>query len=595
MGQYTAPLRDIQFVLHELIGAEMAMKEIPAYADVDRQTMDQVLEEAGKFCSEVLFPLNLVGDKEGCVFSPGGHVATPTGFKNAYQQYVDAGWPSLACATEYGGQGLPLLMYSVLTEMQCAANQAWTAYSGLSHGAYECLHAVGTAELKKLYLPKLVSGEWTGTMCLTEPHCGTDLGLLNTKAQPQDDGSYALTGTKIFISGGEHDMTENIVHLVLARLPGAPQGSKGISLFLVPKFLPDADGNPGVRNRVECGSIERKMGIHGNSTCVMNFDGARGWLLGAPNKGLSAMFVMMNASRVMIGLQCVGLTDVAYQNSLSYAKDRLQMRSATGAKSPEKMADPIIVHPDVRRMLLTQKAYAEGGRALAYWTALHIDREFSHPNEEVRIESAEMVALMTPIFKAFASDNAFECTNLGVQVLGGHGYIHEWGMEQFVRDAKVSVLYEGTNGIQALDLLGRKVLSDNGLKLKKFATIVQIFVDEQSTSAQMKEFIDPLIDIRAKVLALTAEISMLAEHEPNEVGSAATHYLRVVGHFVYAYFWARMACIALDKEGSDDRIYASKLATARFYFARLLPETEYHLRAARAGASSLMEVELDLF
>jgi len=594
MGQYTAPLRDMQFVMHELLKVESELKAMPAHADLDAETINQVLEEAGKFCSEVVFPINQSGDIEGCTWN-NGVVTTPAGFKQAYEQYVEAGWPSLGCDPEFGGQGLPLFVNNALFEMLNSANQAWTMYPGLSHGAYECLHEHGTPEQQSLYLPKLVSGEWTGTMCLTEPHCGTDLGILRTKAVPDTDGSYLVTGTKIFISSGEHDLAANIIHLVLARLPDAPPGTKGISLFVVPKFLPDADGKPGERNGIQCGSIEHKMGIHGNATCVMNLDAARGWLVGEPHRGLNAMFVMMNAARLGVGMQGLGLTEVAYQNSLAYAKERLQMRSLSGIKAPEKAADPIIVHPDVRRLLLTQKAYAEGARAFAYWTALQLDKELTHEDEAVRRESADLVALLTPVIKAFITDNAFEATNHGLQIFGGHGFIREWGMEQYVRDARINMIYEGTNAIQSLDLLGRKVLGDMGAKLKKFGALVTEFVEEEGLKPEMQEFINPLADIGDKVQKLTMEIGMKAMANPDEVGAAAVPYLRTVGHLVYSYFWARMARIALDKEDSGDIFYQSKLATARFYFAKLLPETASTIRAARAGAKSMMDVDVALF
>ncbi|CAJ91610.1 Acyl-CoA dehydrogenase related to the alkylation response protein AidB [Cupriavidus necator] len=595
MGQYTAPLRDMQFVLHELLGAEAELKAMPPHADIDADTINQVIEEAGKFCSDVVFPLNQVGDREGCTYVGDGVVKAPTGFKEAYQQYVEAGWPALACDPEFGGQGLPIVINNVVYEMLNSAGQAWTMYPGLSHGAYEALHAHGTPELQQTYLPKLVSGVWTGTMCLTEPHCGTDLGILRSKAEPQADGSYLISGTKIFISAGEHDMAENIIHLVLARLPDAPGGTKGISLFVVPKFIPDANGNPGERNGIKCGSIEHKMGIHGNATCVMNLDGARGWMVGEPNKGLNAMFVMMNAARLGVGAQGLGLTEVAYQNSLAYAKDRLQMRALTGPKAPDKPADPIIVHPDVRRMLLTQKAYAEGGRAFSYWTALQIDRELSHPDEAVRKQAGDLVALLTPVIKAFLTDNAFTSTNEGMQVFGGHGYIAEWGMEQYVRDARINMIYEGTNTIQALDLLGRKILGDMGARMKAFGKIVQEFVEAEGTNEAMQEFINPLADIGDKVQKLTMEIGMKAMGNADEVGAAAVPYLRVVGHLVFSYFWARMAKIALEKEASGDKFYTAKLATARFYFARLLPETAAEIRKARAGSATLMALDADLF
>ena len=594
MGQYIAPLRDMQFVMHELLNVESELKDLPNHADLDAETINQVLEEAGKFCSDVLFPLNRSGDEEGCSWND-SVVTTPKGFKEAYQQYVEAGWPALACDPDFGGQGLPVLVNNAVYEMMNSANQAWTMYPGLSHGAYECLHEHGTAEQKATYLAKLVSGEWTGTMCLTEPHCGTDLGMLRTKAAPNSDGSYAITGTKIFISSGEHDMAGNIIHLVLARLPDAPIGTKGISLFVVPKFLPDASGNVGERNGIKCGSIEHKMGIHGNSTCVMNLDDARGWLVGEANRGLNAMFVMMNAARLGVGSQGLGLTEVTYQNSLVYAKERLQMRSLSGAKAPEKAADPIIVHPDVRRMLLTQKAYAEGARAFSYWTALQLDKELSHGDESVRKESADMVALLTPVIKAFLTDNAYEATNHGVQVYGGHGFIREWGMEQYVRDARINMIYEGTNSIQSLDLLGRKVLGDMGAKLKKFGKLVSDFVEEEGVKPEMQEFINPLGDIGDKVQKLTMEIGMKAMANPDEVGAAAVPYMRTVGHLVFSYFWARMARIALDKQAGGDQFYQAKLATARFYFAKLLPETASTIRAARAGAKPMMDVDVALF
>ncbi|MFI4939282.1 MAG: acyl-CoA dehydrogenase C-terminal domain-containing protein [Burkholderiales bacterium] len=596
MGQYIAPLRDMQFVLHELLHVEDELKQLPKHAEIDADIINQVLEEAGKFTSEVLFPLNHSGDREGCRLNNETHaVTTPKGFKEAYKQYAEAGWPSLSCDPEYGGQGLPLVLNNSCYEMMNSSNQAWTMYPGLSHGAYECLHEHGTAEQKNLYLPKLVSGEWTGTMCLTEPHCGTDLGMLRSKAEPQADGSYKITGGKIFISAGEHDMTDNILHLVLARLPDAPTGTKGISLFIVPKFLPNADGSLGARNAVICSAIEEKMGIHGNSTCQINLDSATGWMIGQPNKGLNAMFVMMNAARLGVGMQSLGLNEVAYQNALIYAKDRIQARSLTGVKAPDQPADPIIVHPDVRRMLLTAKAYAEGARAFCSYVALQIDKELNHPDEEVRKEAADQVALLTPIIKAFITDNAWVATSEAMQVFGGHGYIAESGMEQYVRDARINMIYEGTNTIQSLDLLGRKVLMDNGAKLRQFGAQVQAFVEENGADEAMSEFITPLADLGDKVIKLTMEIGMKAFQNQDEVGAAAVPYLRVAGHLVYAYFFARMAKIALAKQDSGDKFYQSKLGTARFYFARLLPETAMLIRQARSGSKSLMELDADLF
>ena len=600
MPQYTPPLRDMQFVIHELLGAVDELKALPPHAEIDAATIDAVLEEGGKFAAEVLFPLNLSGDQEGCTLDKATHeVRTPKGFKQAYAKFTEGGWPSLSCDPAYGGQGLPHLVSQCFNEMMNSANQAWAMYPGLSHGAYACLHHHGSQTQKALYLPKLTSGEWTGTMCLTEPHCGTDLGLLRTKAEPiadgSADGSYKLTGQKIFISAGEHDLAENILHLVLARLPDAPAGSKGISLFVVPKFIANADGTLGARNPIFCGALEHKMGIHGNATAQLNLDGAVGTLVGQPNKGLPAMFVMMNAARLGVGNQSLGLTEVAYQNAAAYARDRLQMRSLSGPKAPDKPADPIIVHPDVRKMLLTARAYAEGGRALAMYTVLLLDKELSHPDEAVRKECADEVSLLTPIVKAFFTDNAWIATSHCLQVFGGHGYIAEWGMEQYVRDARINMIYEGTNTIQSLDLLGRKVLGDNGAKLKKFGQRIARFVEDEGTNEAMQEFVNPLADLGDKVTKLTTELGMKALANADEVGAAAVDYLRVVGHLVFAYFWARMAKIALEKQGSGDPFYTAKLATARFYFAKLLPETASLIRTARAGLAPLMAMDEALF
>ncbi len=596
MPQYHAPLRDMQFVLHEVLKVQDEFQHMPRFAEVDADTVNAVLEQGAKFCEQVIFPLNKPGDEQGCQHDKNTQtVTTPQGFKQAYQQYIEGGWAALACEPEYGGQGLPQTLNQVFFEMANAANQAWTMYPGLTHGAYECLHAHGTEEQKTLYLPKLTSGEWTGTMCLTEPHCGTDLGLLRTKAEPSGDGSYRLSGQKIFISSGEHDMAVNIVHLVLARLPDAPAGSKGISLFVVPKFLPQPDGTLGTRNLIHCNGIEHKMGIHANATCQMYLDGAQGWLVGEPNKGLQAMFVMMNAARLAVGVQSLGLSEVAYQNAVVYAKDRLQMRSVSGVKAPEKAADPIIVHPDVRKMLLTARAYVEGGRALAYFAALQIDRELHHPDAEVRKEAADLLALLTPITKAFLTDNGWIATSNCLQVYGGHGYIAEWGMEQFVRDARINMIYEGTNTIQSLDLLGRKVLMDNGARLKKLGKLVQDFIEEEGVKEEMQEFINPLADLGDKVTKLTMELGMKAMGNQDEVGGAAVDYLRVCGHLVFAYFFARMARIALDKQNSGDPFYSAKLHTARFYFQRLLPETAFAIRAARSGVANLLAMPQELF
>ena len=596
MPQYTPPLRDMQFVMHEVLHVVDELKMLPAHADIDADTINAVLEEGGKFASQVIAPLNQSGDAEGCVLDKSTHeVKTPAGFKAAYEKYVEGGWPALSCDPAYGGQGLPHIVNQSFYEMLNSSNQAWTMYPGLSHGAYEALHAHGSDAQKALYLPKLTSGQWTGTMCLTEPHCGTDLGLLRTKAEPQPDGTYRITGAKIFISAGEHDMAENIVHLVLARLPDAPAGSKGISLFVVPKFNVNADGALGSRNSIHCGGLEHKMGIHANATAQIVLEGAVGTLVGQPNKGLAAMFVMMNAARLGVGMQSLGLTEVAYQNAVAYAKERIQMRSLSGPKNPDKPADTIIVHPDVRKMLLTARAYAEGGRALAMWTTLMIDKELASDDEDERADCADLVALITPIVKAFLTDNAWIATSHCMQVFGGHGYIREWGMEQFVRDARINMIYEGTNTIQSLDLLGRKVLADNGKKLKKFGKLVTDFIEEEGTNEAMQEFVNPLADIGDKVTKLTTELGMKAFGNADEVGAAAVDYLRVCGHLVFAYFWARMAKVALEKQGGGDPFYKAKLATARFYYAKLLPETAGLIRTARAGLAPLMEMEEALF
>jgi alkylation response protein AidB-like acyl-CoA dehydrogenase len=594
MPTYTPPLRDMQFVMHEVLKVTDEYKAMPRHADVDVDTINAILEEGGKFASEVTFPLNITGDEEGCTLDKETHeVTTPKGFKAAYAKYVEGGWPALSCDPEYGGQGLPIVVNQAFYEMLNSANQAWTMYPGLTHGAYEALHEHGTPEQKQTYLPKLTSGEWTGTMCLTEPHCGTDLGMLRTKAEPQADGTYRITGNKIFISAGEHDFVSNIVHLVLARLPDAPQGSKGISLFIVPKFLVNADGSVGQRNGVYCGGLEHKMGIHGNATAQIVLENAVGTLVGEPNKGLNAMFVMMNAARIGVGMQSLGLTEVAYQNALAYAKDRIQMRSLSGTKAKDKPADPIIVHPDVRKMLLTAKAYAEGGRALAMFCSVLIDRELHHPDEKVRKEAAEMVALLTPIVKAFLTDNGHIATNACMQVFGGHGFIKEWGMEQFVRDNRINMIYEGTNTIQSLDLLGRKVLQNNGATLKKFGKLVAQLVEEEGVNEKMSEFITPVAYLGDQMTKFTTELGFKGMQNPDEVGAAAVDYLRVMGHLVFGYFWARMAQTALREieAGNTDPFYKAKLQTARFYFARLFPETATLMRTARAGAKVLLDTE----
>ena len=597
MPTYTPPLRDMQFVMHEVLKVTDDFKAMPRHADIDAETIDAVLEEAGKFASEVVLPLNLSGDAEGCHLDPVTHVVTtPKGFKEAYAKYVEGGWPAVSADPAYGGQGLPLVVNQCLNEMLTATNQAWTMYPGLTHGAYAALHAYGTDSQKDTYLRKMTSGEWTGTMCLTEPHCGTDLGLMRSKAEAQADGTYRITGTKIFISAGEHDMAGNIIHLVLARMTDSPPGIKGISLFIVPKFNVNPDGSLGSRNGIHCSRLENKMGIHANATCQIELEGAVGTLVGQPNKGMNAMFVMMNGARLGVGNQSLGLTEIAYQNALSYAKDRIQMRSLSGTKAKDKPADPIIVHPDVRKMLLTARAYAEGGRALAIFCSVLLEKEHFHPDEKVRRDSGKMLSLLTPVMKAFLTDNGWIAASGCMQVFGGHGYITETGMEQYVRDARINMIYEGTNTIQSLDLLGRKILGNNGATLKKFGRLIAALVEEEGVNEKMAEFINPIAYLGDKMTKLTTEIGYKGFQNPDEVGAAAVDYLRVAGHLVFGYFWARMAQVALREiaAGNADPVYQAKLQTARFYFARLFPETASLMMTARAGARVLMDTEAAL-
>ena len=597
MPDYQAPLRDIRFVMDEMLNYPAHYARLPGGEEASPDVVAAILEEGARFSREVLLPLNQSGDREGCLLE-GGDVKAPKGFKEAYTQFVEGGWPSLAAAPEHGGQGLPHSLAMVLNEMICATNLAWGMYPGLSHGAADALRHHGTEAQQATYLTKLVEGTWTGTMCLTEPHCGTDLGLIKTRAVPTDDGAYHITGTKIFISAGDHNLAENIVHLVLAKLPDAPEGSKGISLFVVPKFLPDADGNPGERNGVVCGSLEHKMGIHGNATCVMNFDAAKGFLVGAPNKGLACMFTMMNAARIGVGIQGLGLTEASFQNALAYARDRLQMRALSGAKTPEKAADPIIVHPDVRRMLLTQKAFAEGGRMLTLYTAQMID-VVEHGQDAAEREHAEtLLGLLTPIVKAFLTEVGFEATNEGVQVFGGHGYIQEWGMEQLVRDARITRLYEGTTGIQALDLLGRKVLMSQGESLKVFTKEIHKFCQEEEGNGELAEFVRPLAKLNAEWGELTMRIGMKAMTDREEVGAASVDYLMYAGYVTLAYLYARAAkqARAALAQGTDEApFYRAKLETARFFYQRLVPRTRAHKAAIEAGAESLMAIRTEDF
>jgi alkylation response protein AidB-like acyl-CoA dehydrogenase len=597
MSVYKAPLRDLQFNLFELFDYEAHYQSLSGYEDVSAELITTILNEFDKFCSNILSPLNAVGDKEGCTWSD-GEVATPSGYKEAYRQYVEAGWPALANEPAYGGQGLPESLSIVLGEMRGTANWSWGMYPGLSHGAVNTIELHGTDSQKQRFLTPLVEGTWTGTMCLTEAHCGTDLGLLRTKAEAAADGSYQITGTKIFISSGEHDLTENIVHIVLARLPDAPIGVKGISLFIIPKFNVNDDGSMGERNTVRCGSIEHKMGIHGNATCVMNFDGARGYLLGEPNQGLQAMFTFMNTARIGTALQGIAHMELGYQKSLAYAKDRLQMRSVTGPKNPDGPADPIIVHPDVRRMLLTQKALSEGGRMMVAYTGKLVD-VIECTTDEVEKKSAEdMLSFMTPIAKAFLTETGFESANLALQCFGGHGYINEWGVEQNVRDARIGMLYEGTTGIQALDFIGRKVLGSGGVLLQNFTREIHHFCKANAEVAELQEFIEPLQALNKKWGELTLHIGTKAMENADEAGAASVDYLMFSGYSCLAYFWAKAASkarAALAAENSEGEFYEAKLKTARFYYQRILPRTSTCEAAILSGADNVMSLEVEAF
>jgi len=597
MPQYNAPLRDIKFVMSELLDSETHYANLPGGEEATPDMVDAIIQEGAKFCEQVLSPLNQTGDQEGCTLK-NGEVTTPTGFKEAYRQYIEGGWPSMTADEELGGQGLPGSLSMVMSEMVGTANWSFGMYPGLSHGCMHTLEAHGSEEQKQTFLPKMVTGEWTGTMCLTESHCGSDLGLLRSKAEPNDDGSYAITGQKIFISAGEHDMADNIIHLVLARLPDAPKGTKGISVFVVPKFLPDANGEPGERNKLVCGSLEEKMGIHGNATCVMNFDGAKGFLIGEPHKGLGYMFTMMNIARIGTAIQGLGAAELGFQGSLEYARERQAMRSLSGPKNPDGAADPIIVHPDVRRMLLTQKAIAESARAMIYYAAQQADIARGSNDENERKEADELLSFLTPIAKAFLTELGIESSNLGMQVFGGHGYISEWGMEQIVRDARIGTIYEGTTGIQALDLLGRKVLMSQGESLKRFTKKVHLFCKEQADNESIREFVEPLNAMNKEWGDITMKLGMSAMKDRDEVGAASFDYLMYSGYGVSAYLWARTAEVAQRKlqEGtSEQAFYEAKLQTARFYFQRLLPRAKAHADAMTAGSSSLMDMPEESF
>ena len=589
MNTYNAPLKDMKFVMFDLLQAERCYQQL-GFENADRELLDAVLAEGAKFTEQVLAPLNGIGDRQGCRFDKdSGAVQTPDGFKQAYQQFVDGGWSGLTASETLGGQGLPESLAAVFKEMIDAANLSWGNYPLLSHGATEALKHHGDAWQQDVFLKAIVDGRWTGTMCLTEPHCGSDLALLKTRAIANADGSYALSGTKIFITGGEHDLTDNIIHLVLARLPDAPAGVKGISLFIVPKINVDAQGGLLGANTVRCGSIEHKMGIHGSATCVMNFDDAKGYLIGEANRGLNAMFTMMNSARIAVGLQGLGLMDRAYQNALAYSRDRLQSRSLSGAKYPDKPADPIIVHPDVRRMLLTCKALTEGARCLAYQATLQIDKAERSGSEAERAEAELFLGFLTPIVKAALTEWANECAYHALQCFGGHGYVQEWGMEQLARDARITTIYEGTTQIQALDLLGRKTLHTQGAGLKLFLGQIEAF----RTANPDSEFSAPLQETAALWTAITAEIAEKASVNPEEIGAASYDYLFLSAYSCLAYWLAQSAAVAGAK--SDAAFAAAKLETARFYFARLLPRARQHADSIRSGSASLMGLDSALF
>jgi alkylation response protein AidB-like acyl-CoA dehydrogenase len=596
MPSYTPPLRDMRFVLHETLALHQRAG-IAGYEDLTPDFTGAVLAEAGKIASEMLAPLNAVGDA-GCRFE-NGVVRTPAGFKGAIDAMREGGWPSLECDPDYGGQGLPNVMAMCVGEMHSAANMALMMYHGLTHGAYSAIHKHGTPEQKATWLPRLVSGEWSGTMNLTEPHCGTDLGLLRTKAEPQGDGSYRITGQKIFISAGEHDLADNIVHLVLARTPGAPAGVKGISLFVCPKVLLNPDGSLGARNAVACGKIEEKMGIHGSATCVMNYDGATAWMIGEENKGLKAMFTMMNEARILVAMQGLAQAEVAYQNAAAYARDRLQGRAVPAPAHPDKPADPLIVHPDVRRLLLDQKAWIEGARAFLLYGSTLIDAEHRHTDPVEREKAADLIGLLIPVLKGVLTDVGFDCTVKAQQVLGGHGYIAEWGMEQFVRDARIAMIYEGANGVQALDLIGRKLPMKGGQPLMTYFGLIRAFLKEnEGNDALKRDFLDPL-KAASKDLQAAAEY-FVAEgmKNPNAALAGATDFMHLFGLVGIGHAWAMMARTAhatLERGTDEAAFYENKLKTGRYFMSRLLPETALRLARIRSGAEPVMALPADAF
>lgn len=591
MPQYNAPVRDIKFVRDEMLKATEFFEGIEQWQEATSELADAINEECAKFSADVLLPLNHSGDSEGCTWND-GVVTTPSGFIEAYQQYVEGGWPAMEAPVELGGQGLPKTLTIPINEFIGTANWSWSMYPGLSQGAIHTLQEHGTDEQQQNYLTQLIAGNWTGTMCLTESHCGSDLGLLRTKAEPNADGSYAISGTKIFISSGEHDMAENIVHIVLARLPGAPEGTKGISLFIVPKFNVNADGVMEDRNGVNCGSLEEKMGIHANSTCVMNFDGAKGYLLGPENRGLNCMFTFMNTARIGTAIQGLAHAEFSYQNSLAYAQDRLQMRAMGGPKNPEGPADPIIVHPDVRRMLLTQKAFAEGGRMLITSIALISDKSKVCQGDEEKALLEDRLGLLTPIAKAFITEVGFESANLGMQIFGGHGFIKEWGLEQNVRDSRISMLYEGTTGIQSLDLLGRKIIMTQGRPLMAFINEINEFCETHKDNSALQALLPTLKGKTEEWGKVTMEIGAKAMENPEEINAACVDYLMYSGYISYAYLWAQAVLVASDalNTGDNDKdFYQSKLYTAQFFYQRLLPRTESLKTTMLSGVNNVLD------
>jgi alkylation response protein AidB-like acyl-CoA dehydrogenase len=589
MPRYDAPVRDMQFVLHEVLQLHN-YSNLPGFADATPETIDQILEEGAKFAKNVLFPLNAVGDRQGCKRSADASVKTPDGFPDAYRQLVENGWPLLSAHPEMGGQGLPHAVNIAWTEMVSSSNMAFGMYPGLTHGAYQALMAGGSEALKKKYGPKMASAEWAGTMNLTEPHCGTDLGLMKTRAVPNGDGSYKITGQKIWISGGEQDLTENIIHLVLARIEGAPEGIKGVSLFVVPKFLVNEDGTLGARNAASCGGLEEKMGIHGNATCVMNYDGATGWLVGDEHKGMRTMFVMMNEARLGVGLQGLSQAEIAYQNALDFAKDRVQGRSLNGTQAPDRPADPIIVHPDVRRMLLEQKAFIEGARAFTYWAAFQGDLEHKSPDEKVREKAGDYMALLTPVVKAYLTHKGYESANLGLQVHGGSGFTREWGLEQVVRDCRITLIYEGTNGVQALDLVGRKLGANGGRAVFSFFAEIDEFVASAESTPGMELYLEGLKTARAQLQDGTMWLMQNGMSDFNNAGASSHDYLHLMGLTALAYMWARMAKLSIEKARTEDAFYAAKLATGRYFVERMLPDAAAHLAKVKTGAGAMMAV-----